>query len=481
MKRAVRQIAVSALLLLVLCIVCRFIFCRTYIAYYPLNLPSSVSPEDFRIESEDPEVATAVITGVLDHSLEITVSPGKAGSTYLDLYDMAGDFLGTVPAKVTRFHTVYDGSTGGFSGDTAAILAATLFWLLTGAVMLWNFFQAKGPSFYQYRTIWFAGFSLFALITGLCMLEVTIRHLADPAAYSMLNVYSALSGASVRFMNWTALPFAAFAAAMAVSNIELLRHQRPRPQNMLGILVGILLAAGIAVSLYITSLDFSGSEQEYRIHMTIQNTCTTFFVYFECMLAGSVICGLRAARHSPAPDKDFIVILGCWFRKDGSLPPLLKGRVDKALAFWRCQKEATGKEACFVPSGGRGPDESMPEAEAIRQYLLSQDVPSRLIRPETASKNTFENMSFSKEIIRESDPEAQVVFATTSYHVFRSGIWANLAGLPAEGIGSKTKWWYWPNAFMRETAGLLQKRWKQEILLLVLLLLWFGALSMILG
>ena len=104
-----------------------------------------------------------------------------------------------------------------------------------------------------------------------------------------------------------------------------------------------------------------------------------------------------------------------------------------------------------------------------------------VIRPETASKNTLENMSFSKKIIRESAPDAKVVFSTTSYHVFRSGLWANLAGFPAEGIGSKTKWWYWPNAFMRETAGLLRKRWKQEILLLVVLLLWFGALSMLLG
>ena len=141
----------------------------------------------------------------------------------------------------------------------------------------------------------------------------------------------------------------------------------------------------------------------------------------------------------------------------------------------------TGREACFVPSGGQGPDESMPEAEAMRRYLLSQDVPPHLILAETASKNTLENMSFSKKIIRESSPDAKVVFSTTSYHVFRSGLWANLAGFPAEGIGSKTKWWYWPNAFMRETAGLLRKRWKQEILLLVILLVWFGTLSMLLG
>ena len=481
MKRAVKQVVVSALLLLTLCLICRFVFYRTYTLYYPLNMQSSDSPEDYKVNSEDPEIANAAVTEIRDGTARIVVTPLQAGKTFLLLTNAAGTVIGCIPAQVTRFLTVYDNSVGGFSGDTVAVLASTLFWLLTGAIMLWNFFQARGSSFYQYYTIWFAGFSLFALLTGLCLLEVSIRHLISPANNSMLYVYSVLSGASVRFMQITAIPFMAFAAAMAVSNIVLLRHQRLRLQNMLGLLVGILLIAGVLLCLYFTSLDFVGSEQEYRIHSTLQNTITTLFVYFECMLAASVICGLKAARHKPAPDKDFIVILGCWFRKDGSLPPLLKGRVDKALSFWRAQKEATGREACFVPSGGQGPDESMPEAEAMRRYLLSQDVPPHLILAETASKNTLENMSFSKKIIRESAPDAKVVFSTTSYHVFRSGLWANLAGFPAEGIGSKTKWWYWPNAFMRETAGLLRKRWKQEILLLVILLIWFGTLSMLLG
>ena len=33
---------------------------------------------------------------------------------------------------------------------------------------------------------------------------------------------------------------------------------------------------------------------------------------------------------------------------------------------------------------------------------------------------------------------------------------------------------------MRETMGLLQKRWKQEILLLIVLIVFFGVLSLIL-
>lgn len=73
----------------------------------------------------------------------------------------------------------------------------------------------------------------------------------------------------------------------------------------------------------------------------------------------------------------------------------------------------------------------------------------------------------------------KIAFATTNYHVFRSGIWAQLAGLRAEGIGSKTKWWFWPNAFIRECAGLLKKNLLPELIGLVGLICFFGAISML--
>jgi hypothetical protein len=59
-------------------------------------------------------------------------------------------------------------------------------------------------------------------------------------------------------------------------------------------------------------------------------------------------------------------------------------------------------------------------------------------------------------------------------------VWASQAGLKAEGIGGKTRWWFWPNAFIRECVGLLQRRWKQEVLFLLLLIVFFGGLSMML-
>ena len=121
---------------------------------------------------------------------------------------------------------------------------------------------------------------------------------------------------------------------------------------------------------------------------------------------------------------------------------------------------------------------------------------NRAIMQEEKSTNTYQNMAFSKKLIEDSlnlrdgnaqsDAEAagkdraanpNVIFVTTNYHVFRSGVWARTAGLCAEGLGSKTKWWFWPNAFVRECAGLLVNRIVPEIVWLVILAALFGSIA----
>ena len=344
--------------------------------------------------------------------------------------------------------------------------------------MLWSFLTAKGSAFYSYSSVYYAGFFLFSLFTGAVMLRITILHAVDPLGYSMLGAYSTLNRSSSVFMMVTLPVVLLFAAALSFSNIVLLKHERAGLKNVLGIIVGILLIAGGLFGAFFVMRDFSGSEWEYRVRSTIENVYSTFFVYFECMLTGAVICGIRAARHIPSYDRDYIIILGCYFRPDGTLPPLLRGRADRAIEFWRAQKEKSGKAALLIPSGGQGKDEPMPEAMAMKRYLLDNGIPEEMILPEDRSMNTFENMARSLDIIRSRGPRGKTVFVTTNYHVFRSGVWSNLADLHAEGVGSKTKWWYWPNAFMRECVGLMVKRWKMEVLLLVGLMVYYGILSM---
>ena len=482
MRKAAKQIILCAAALAVFCVICRFAFFNRFTLYIQINSNTAglVSSAEAGVNVEHPDVLRTGDADLRADYVRIPVFAQHPGKT--DIILDTGDEAVSVfhELRVDRFLTVYDSSTGNFTGDTAVLIGVTLFWLLVSAIMMWHFFRAKGSSFYDFSTIYYAGFSLFALASGLVMLSVTVSRLVHPENYIMYSAYSAISGASVRYMILTTPFMVLFAGAMAVSNIALLSHERPRPQNALGLLVSLLLLVGELIGWYLFSRDFMGSDWEGRLDNALQNTYATMFVYCQCMLTGAVICGIKAARHVPDADKDYIIVLGCWFRKDGTLPPLLRNRADKALEFWHMQREKTGKEAFFIPSGGQGSNEPMPEAEAIRRYLLSSGVADHQILPETQSVNTLQNMGFSREIIRENNPEGKTVFATSSYHVFRSGLWAKQAGLSAEGIGSRTKWWFWPNAFIRETAGLLQKRWKQELLFLLLLLVFFGSLSMVL-
>ncbi len=496
MKKVVIQIAVLACALVLVCLISRLTLDHTYTAIVPL--PGEILEEEHQksaageaSEQTDTEALLRIVPqeeGIVsigsperrDNALRIPIRGERRGNASVNVENMAGETLGLELYRVGAFHTVYDRGTGGFTGDTTVLIAVTVFFLLVSAIMIYQYRITKGPAFYAYSTIYFSGFSLFSLATGILMLIVTIRHLVDPLSFPMMSAYRVFNTAGLQFMMLSLPMVLAFAVAMAVSNIELLRHERFRVQNVLGLIVSFLLILGEAVGFWLYQQDFMGSEWEYRVTETLQGVYATVFVYFECMLIGSVVCGLRAAKHVPDPGQDYIIILGCYFRKDGTLTPLLKGRVDRAIDFWKTQKEATGREACFVPSGGQGKDEVMPEAEAMERYLLERGIPPERILKEDRSVNTFQNMTFSKELIEHQKQEAKVVFATTNYHVFRSGVWASLAGLRAEGMGARTRWWFWPNAFMREVAGLLQNRWKQEVLFLVVLIAFFGSLSMML-
>lgn len=86
-----------------------------------------------------------------------------------------------------------------------------------------------------------------------------------------------------------------------------------------------------------------------------------------------------------------------------------------------------------------------------------------MVFPETKSTTTLENMLYSSKIANERKKDAKIVFSTTNYHIFRSGMFSKKAGLKADGIGAKTKWYFWPNALIREFIGILASEFKINI------------------
>ncbi len=406
------------------------------------------------------------------------VAPGKAYCTFY--LTERGIPLTEQDFRVSRnrFILANEVNVGGFC---FYIIAAGLFLAAVCWFFLRYFISVRGSGLYSYTTIFACGMAIFTGSGAVSILLAGIRHWLDPASFSELSALNSIAGTADACMWYLALPILVFSLAMIVSNIELLRHESVRLPNILGVAVGAAMILGLLLPILAGLHGFSGSFEEYRVHLTMEHIYSTIYTYFACMLGGAAVSAFRAVRREPAFDKDYIVILGCGFNADGSLPPLLRGRCDRAVSFREKQMEATGKQAVLIPSGGQGPDEPMPEAEAMARYLISRGVPESDIIREDQSRNTSENMAFSRRIIEERDPQAKAVFSTTNYHVFRSGLLAARAGLDAEGIGAGTKWWFWPNAFMREVAGLTASRFREEAVLLAVtvaisvLLTWLTA------
>lgn len=153
---------------------------------------------------------------------------------------------------------------------------------------------------------------------------------------------------------------------------------------------------------------------------------------------------------------DYIIIHGAGLSKGEKVTPLLARRIDKGIeAFYKLDGKAK-----IIVSGGKGTDEKISEAEAMRRYLLEKNIAEENIICEDKSTTTFENLQYSKKIMDSQKQNYKCMFVTNNYHVFRTGLYAKKINIKAEGLGCKTALYYWPSAFIREyIAIMLNMKW----------------------
>ena len=281
---------------------------------------------------------------------------------------------------------------------------------------------------YSHTGIVLCGCSLYLILTLITLITVK----AFPAPELILCIFTTITAVNLIFHG--------------ICTITLIRHEGLRISRLFGLTMATLWV----VSNVLAKLLYLYSKLRFIAYAAVLLCC-----YEDFFLAGMLIMAYAAARHKPAFDKDFVIIPGCSISKKGGLLPLLKGRTNKAIRFAWDQERATGKTVRFIPTGGQGPDEIISEGSAMEFYLLSHGAEQYEILPEKKSKNTLENMVFSAKIILADTPDARVCFATTSYHVLRTGMLARTAGLDAEGLASSTRWYFWPNALSRELIAIV--------------------------
>ena len=358
----------------------------------------------------------------------------------------------------TMFCKVGNGIT--FHGVSQMVWIFTILCVIIAATLIFSFFEAFKKARFSYSMIAYGGLGMY--FTALCVLLL----------YDLLNRgFSTLSGLAWEMLFFFDLFFLVltpvigiFLLLMSVSNLWLIFHEGFRPVNLLGIAISVVWVIGLSLVMvfYLFSNTYFSSFT-YRLSVIVKSIMTYVMIYFECMLLSTGFSAFLSTVYRPKPPKDYIIILGCAIRKDGTLTPLLRGRVDKALRFERAQFQKTGKHAFFVPSGGQGADEVISEAEAMKRYLMEQGVPEEQILKEDKSVNTFQNMQFSGKVIRNHAADLadkSIAFSTTNYHVFRGYVLAQKNGFYAQGLSAKTKFYFFPNAFLREFIGML---WDKKI------------------
>lgn len=142
-----------------------------------------------------------------------------------------------------------------------------------------------------------------------------------------------------------------------------------------------------------------------------------------------------------------LIILGAGLNGE-QLSWTLRERVDKGVGIL-----AENPQMKVVVSGGQGPGEWIPEAEAMAQYLIGQGIAPERILKEDRSTSTMENFRFSRVLLDQLegfDPVEPVLVITSDFHMFRSKILAERNGLNPVGVPCSTPWYIRPNAYLRE-------------------------------
>ncbi|MDD6021043.1 MAG: YdcF family protein [Acutalibacteraceae bacterium] len=159
---------------------------------------------------------------------------------------------------------------------------------------------------------------------------------------------------------------------------------------------------------------------------------------------------VRASKNAGSKDvknPDYLLILGC--KVEGTEPcEMLKLRINAAADFLRANPNTVA-----IPCGGIVHDgQSISEAEAIAEGLVSQGIDRSRIILEDKSQTTYENFINAEKIIssRGDIDTAKIAFLSSNFHLLRSSYIAKQTGLRADGVPAPSPKGLYPAAVLRE-------------------------------
>ncbi|WP_283593600.1 YdcF family protein [Paraclostridium bifermentans] len=251
-----------------------------------------------------------------------------------------------------------------------------------------------------------------------------------------------------------------------IKNGYIMKHKEGRRlANLLSLILGVNILLIVSLSLL---LIFHGSKLNTYAYATIL-TIILLAIYFGFLFFSYLVYSYAYQMLPVNKNLDYVIVLGSGLIGD-KVPPLLKSRLDKGIEIYS-QQLSKGNHTKIVVSGGQGSDEIVPEAVAMKKYLVSQGISELDILVEDKSTTTYENMKFSKNIMNNISKNYSCIFVSNNYHVFRASIYARKAGLKANGVGAPTAFYFLPSALIREYIAIIVLYKKINLLAIAFILL----------
>lgn len=142
---------------------------------------------------------------------------------------------------------------------------------------------------------------------------------------------------------------------------------------------------------------------------------------------------------SNIPSSSTAIVLGASVHSNGKLSPILQDRVDTALNLYQ-----QGKVKSFLLSGDHRTD-NYNEVAAMKNYLLSRDVPQSRIQTDPGGLDTYESMYRARELF---DIKNAIV-VTQKFHLPRAIYIAKNLGMDYKGFEANANEYHTESGLIR--------------------------------
>ena len=466
MKKNIKRLCLLSLILITISITIIQVTGKTYTTKFLFN-----TKYDYKLELENETGKVKIIEEKVEKGKYLVkVKAQKPGKALLIL-----NIGGLQEGKTLYIHKNMVITESSYFGKSTCSEVIPISILIITCYILYllikKYTKSKKENLYQYNNIAYLGIIIF-------MSFFAINNIFQIFNYSGFIDTIRIITTSISFVSSILFPVALITfIPVTISNINLIRKEGKSFKNLLGLFLGIFICISTLLPDYIYSILQKSPQLDIHNLNSLGPYLYNFFetliyltiTYLECILIATIIIAIKSVYTKIKYNKDYMIILGCQIKKDGTLTPLLKGRVDKAIEFRNEQLKQTGKDLIFIPSGGKGKDEVTSEAEAMKKYLLKKGIEEKNIIVEDKSTNTYTNIKNSYKLIK--NKKANIAFSTTKYHILRAGLIATSQGIILEGIGSKTKAYFWINAFIREFIGTIYSERKKHIIVFIIIII----------